>query len=65
MPGLSFSSSSASKSGQAQQGGSAIDGVFSVNYGNGVSQGAGSSSGWLLGAIVVGAILGFAWKRFT
>lgn len=66
IPSFSFSSTSTAKSGNATQGGSSTGGVFSVNYGNNVSQGGAAGSGaWLAGAVVVGVLLGIVWKRFA
>jgi hypothetical protein len=65
LPPLNFSSSSSSRSGDAAQYGSAT-GDFSVNFGNGVSQGSGGGGPgvpswvWLAVAIAAGVL---AWKR--
>ena len=60
-----FTSTSSSRSGDAYQGGSTT-GDFSVNFGNGVSQGSGSKSipSWVwIGLAIAGGVL--AWKKFS
>jgi hypothetical protein len=58
-----FSSSSSSSSGDAFQGGSEIGGSMDINYGNGVTQGAGAVP-WVKAALVAG-LVALAVKRFA